>query len=45
MKDYFFVTLTAAPGKAPFYDKMGWKKQTSAFIWPTGKKQESEHCE
>lgn len=44
MSGFVFTTLTAAPGKAPFYDKMGWKKQTSAFIWPTDKKQKDEHC-
>lgn len=44
MKSYLFTTLTTAPGKAPFYDKMGWKRQKSAYIWPTAKKQEDEHC-
>jgi ribosomal protein S18 acetylase RimI-like enzyme len=44
MEGFLFTTLTAAPGKAPFYDKMGWKKQTSAYIWPTNQKQEDEHC-
>ncbi|MET0634492.1 MAG: GNAT family N-acetyltransferase [Chitinophagaceae bacterium] len=44
MKNYNFVTLTAAPGKGPFYEKLGWKKQTSAFLWPRDEKQQEEHC-
>jgi GNAT superfamily N-acetyltransferase len=42
---YSFVTLTAAPGKAGFYEKLGWKKQISSFIWPVSEIQEAEHCE
>src|SRR4051812_14952086 len=34
--DYHFVNLSAAPGADPFYKSMGWKKQTTAFIWPQG---------
>lgn len=45
MEGYLFITLSAAPGKAPFYHKMGWKEQTSAFIWPVNQKQEDEHCQ
>ena len=43
MKGFQFITLTAAPGKAPFYIKMGWAGQTSAFIWPVDEKQKEEH--
>jgi GNAT superfamily N-acetyltransferase len=45
MTGYIFITLTAAPGKAPFYKKMGWESQNSAFIWPINKKQKKEHCD
>ena len=45
LEGFLFITLSAAPGKGPFYDKMGWKKQSSAFIWPINKIQEDQHCE
>lgn len=44
VKEYFFVTLTSAPGKDEFYERIGWKKQKSAFIWPYSKRQEEDHC-
>jgi ribosomal protein S18 acetylase RimI-like enzyme len=40
---YLFITLTAAPGKGEFYEKMGWKNQTSAYIAPVSEKQQLEH--
>lgn len=43
--DYHFVNLSAAPGADQFYKGMGWKKQTTAFIWPQGPKQLRQHCE
>lgn len=43
--DYHFVTLTAAPGKGDFYKNAGWKKQSTAFIWPQGPKQLRQHTE
>ncbi|MCX2575295.1 GNAT family N-acetyltransferase [Pedobacter sandarakinus] len=43
--DYHFVNLSAAPGADAFYKSMGWKKQTTAFIWPQGPKQLRQHCE
>ncbi len=43
--DYHFVNLSAAPGADSFYKSMGWKKQTTAFIWPQGPKQLRQHCE
>lgn len=43
--NYHFVTLSAAPGADEFYKGMGWKKQTTAFIWPQGPKQLRQHCE
>lgn len=45
LANYHFVTLTAAPGKDNFYKSIGWKKQTTAFIWPQGPKQLRQHCE
>ncbi len=41
---FLFITLTAAPGKHAFYEKLEWKKQESAFIWPVNDTQEKEHC-
>ncbi|WP_457268641.1 GNAT family N-acetyltransferase [Pedobacter sp. UYEF25] len=43
--NYHFVNLSAAPGADKFYKSMGWKKQTTAFIWPQGPKQLRQHCE
>lgn len=43
LSGYLFITLTAAPGKGGFYDKIGWKRQSSAYIWPVSEKQEIEH--
>ncbi len=45
LEGYEFVTLTAAPNKEGFYQKIGWKKQKSAFIFPKDEKQIDEHCE
>ena len=45
LEDYHFVNLSAAPGADAFYKSMGWKKQTTAFIWPQGPKQLRQHCE
>jgi GNAT superfamily N-acetyltransferase len=45
LENYHFVTLTAAPGKADFYQSIGWRKQTTAFIWPQGPKQLRQHTE
>ena len=45
LQDYHFVTLTAAPGKGDFYTSLGWKKQTTAYIWPQGPKQLRQHTE
>lgn len=44
MIGYNFITLTAAPGKDAFYEKIGWKRQSSAFIWPRNEIQQQEHC-
>ena len=45
LENYHFVNLSAAPGADDFYKRMGWKKQTTAFIWPQGPKQLRQHCE
>ena len=45
LENYHFVTLTAAPGKGDFYKSLGWKPQTTAFIWPQGPKQLRQHTE
>jgi GNAT superfamily N-acetyltransferase len=45
LKNYHFVNLSAAPGADDFYKNLGWKKQTTAFIWPQGPKQLRQHCE
>ena len=45
LEGYNFITLTAAPNKEGFYQKLGWKKQKSAFIFPKDEKQMNEHCD
>lgn len=45
LTNYHFVNLSAAPGADDFYKSMGWKKQSTAFIWPQGPKQLRQHCE
>ncbi len=45
LNGYNFITLTAAPNKEGFYEKLGWKKQKSAYIFPKDEKQRIEHCE
>lgn len=45
LENYHFVNLTAAIGADDFYKSMGWKKQTTSFIWPQGPKQLRQHCE
>ncbi|MGM9476169.1 GNAT family N-acetyltransferase [Pedobacter sp. GSP4] len=45
LRNYHFVNLSAAPGADRFYKNLGWKKQTTAFIWPQGPKQLRQHCE
>ena len=43
--NYHFVNLTAAPGKGKFYKSLGWKKQSTSYIWPQGPKQVRQHTE
>ncbi len=44
LKGYNFITLTSAPNKELFYQKLGWKQQKSAYILPKDEKQSKEHC-
>lgn len=41
---YKFITLTAAPGKEAFYQKLGWLRQSSAMIWPVSDQQRALHA-
>ncbi len=44
--DYHFITLTSATEKADmFYRHLGWKKQSTAFIYPLSEKQIRLHVE
>ncbi|HSI90033.1 MAG TPA: GNAT family N-acetyltransferase [Adhaeribacter sp.] len=46
LKDYHFITLTSATEKADmFYRHLGWKKQSTAFIYPLSEKQIRLHVE
>lgn len=40
---YIFTTLTTAVGKESFYEKQGWKKQSTSFIWPRSARQEKDN--
>ena len=40
---YNFVTLTAAPNKEGFYEKLGWTRQRSAFLFPKDEEQRRQH--
>ena len=39
LKPFLTTMLTAAPGKSGFYEKLGWHKQHSAYIWPRSEEQ------
>jgi aralkylamine N-acetyltransferase len=43
LNGYTFTTLTSAVGKESFYEKQGWKKQITSFIWPRSDKQKKEN--
>jgi len=43
LEGYAFTTLTSAVGKEAFYEKQGWKKQVTSFIWPRSEKQSKEN--
>jgi len=42
LKPYITTMLTAAPGKNGFYEKLGWLKQSNAYIWPRSEQQKRE---
>lgn len=47
LEPYITTMLTAAPGKSKFYEKLGWLKQTAAYIWPRNEDQKrafTENC-
>jgi GNAT superfamily N-acetyltransferase len=43
LENYSFTTLTSAVGKEVFYERQGWKKQVTSFIWPRSEKQRKEN--
>jgi len=46
LMDYHFITLTSATERADmFYRHLGWKKQSTAFIYPLSEKQIRLHVE
>ncbi|AOT09103.1 GNAT family N-acetyltransferase [Pseudoalteromonas luteoviolacea] len=42
LSSYITTMLTAAPGKSGFYEKLGWEKQRSAYIFPRSEEQLKE---
>jgi len=47
LEPFISTMLTAAPGKGGFYEKLGWLKQSAAYIWPRSEKQKckfTNHC-
>lgn len=45
LKPFLSTMLTAAPGKSGFYEKLGWLKQTAAYIWPRSEKEKRDFTE
>jgi len=45
LKPYITTMLTAASGKNSFYEKLGWVKQSSAYIWPRSESQKHAFAE
>lgn len=43
LEGYAFTTLTSVVGKEEFYEKQGWKKQVTSFIWPRSERQRKEN--
>jgi len=44
LKPFITTMLTAAPGKSKFYEKAGWLKQSSAYIFPRNEEQVKDFC-
>jgi aralkylamine N-acetyltransferase len=42
LESFISTMLTAVPGKSGFYEKLGWLKQSAAYIWPRSEKQKHE---
>jgi aralkylamine N-acetyltransferase len=40
LQPFLTTMLTAAPGKGGFYEKLGWHKQKSAYIWSRSTEQQ-----
>lgn len=45
LEPFTTTMLTSAEGKGGFYEKLGWLKQTAAYIWPRSEKQKSMFAE
>ena len=43
-ESFIFTTLISAVGKEPFYQKQGWLRQRTGFIWPRSEQQTSDHA-
>lgn len=43
-ESFIFTTLISAVGKEPFYQKQGWLKQKTGFIWPRSEQQTADHA-
>ncbi|PZO22255.1 MAG: GNAT family N-acetyltransferase [Leptolyngbya foveolarum] len=43
-ESFIFTTLISAVGKEPFYQKQGWLKQKTGFIWPRSEQQSADHA-
>lgn len=42
LEPFISTMLTAAPGKSGFYEKLGWLKQSAAYIWPRSENQKRD---
>jgi GNAT superfamily N-acetyltransferase len=45
LSGFLQVTLTAAAEVRPFYEQLGWRRQTSALLLPRSQEQASLNCE
>lgn len=45
LRDFLQVSLTAAADVRPFYEQLGWRRQTSALLLPRSAEQEASNCE
>jgi len=42
---FLVVTLTATPQVQPFYQRLGWRKQTTSMIYPRSPEQAHLNCQ